>query len=285
MGLQRPEYSDVRGLILETLQRGFQPLWVTPDDLLVTRIRNSLAGVTVQTSGRIWHTDGSVGEFTYSDVPTSDRAVNNFTRQLEYGWLVSVSATAAGTLPNRGQTLVSLHVARPPAASFTSKWFLAQDYLTGLNAVLFPYPRVVAGIEGPGRLISFAIGNPALGADWTATVPTGARWRLHGGTATLVTGIGGLSRLPILTVDDGVNKILGIPEIPSAAQGASATLVYELNIGDTRNLQVATTEFEGLMPADLVMLAGWRIRMVTGGITATDQWSAIRLLVEEWLED
>ncbi len=282
MGEQRPEYRDVRGFIPETLQRGFQPFWVTPDDLLITRIQNTLVGVNVSVSGRIWHADGSVNEFTFTYVPTSDGLVNNFAQQLEWGWLTSLVATPAGaTLPARGQTLVSIVIARPPAATFTPKWLLAQDYLTQLNGPYFPYGRSVEGVEGPGILRSI-VGTAAVGADWVFGVPAGRRWRIRSIIGTLVTAVTPATRQVELLVTD--NLLVPLFRVESAStQLASLTQVYDFIPGTTLTALINTHQ-PVYMPLDLQLRFGWTIRSNTVALQALDQWSNIELAVEEWIE-
>ncbi len=258
------------------------PLWVTPDDLIVVQVRNSLAAAKLQLNARLWHPDEGVMEFNLSMAPTSARALNTFTQQLYYGYLVSAAVTAQSPFPTRGQTLASLSIARPPATAPITKLYMAQDYLTSQNAVLWPEGRAIAGVEGPGVLLSTAVANPAAATDWTLTVPANARWRVRGGSATLVTGVVAPVRQVALVIDDGANTFYTIEA--ATTQAASLTQIYNLLPGDTLTTLIST-QLPVFLPTDLVLFAGWRIRTSTTAIAGLDQWSAIRLLIEENLED
>ncbi len=256
--------------------------WVTPDELLIITVRNALAGVALAFNGRLWVPPDKVVELNQPIVPTSDRSLNTFAQALDYGYLVSAAVIASSGAGRRGQTLAAMQLARPPKTAFAPKLFMGQDYVTGMNAVLWPSPRVVGGIEGPGALYSIAVTTPGAGADWTQTVPTGARWRIRGGTAQLVTSAAVATRQVALVIDDGVNTLFTSES--ASTQLAGVTQVYDLLPGGTVTTLVSTHQ-PLFQPVDLILSAGWRIRTSTGAIQAGDQWSAIRLLVEESLED
>lgn len=265
------------------LTSGVLSEWVTPDDLLLIQVRNALAGVTLSVGARAWNPVDGVKEFNQDITPTSDRSQNTFSVQLYYGWLVSAAIRATAGSPRRGQTLATLSIARPPATAFRPKMILAQDYVTTQYGPLWPGGRQSLGVEGPGMLYSQAVATPGAGADWVQTVPTGARWLLHGIYATLATAIAAGSRQPLLVIDDGTNKLVA----QDTAQTQAASLTQDWSWGPgviTTGVVQGGVHVVGL-PFPVPMFAGWRVRPITGAIQAADQWSAIRLAVEEWLED
>lgn len=258
------------------------PLLVTPDDFLIATVRSSLAGAVLHIAARLWLPNGLIAPYEQVIRPGSARALQNFSQQLHHGYLVSASVTALSPFPTRGQVLAALQIARPPVATFTPNWFLGQDYLTSMDAVYWPGGRNTPGVEGPGVLQSLAIANPAAGADWSQSVPTAARWLVRGGAATLVTSVAVATRQVALVIDDGVNTLFTIEA--GTTQLASLTQVYSLLPGQT-TATLISTQLPIYIPPDLRLFAGWRIRTSTGAIQVTDQWSAIRLLIEENLED
>ncbi len=141
---------------------------------------------------------------------------------------------------------------------------------------------MVPGIEGPGLLRSLTVANPAAGVDWTQAAPTNGRWFLRGGTATLLTSAAIANRQVALVIDDGASTLFTIEA--AAVQAAGATVVYDLIPGDTLTALTATHQ-PVIIPRDLRLLAGWRVRTSTGLLQAGDQWSAIQLMLEEWIED
>lgn len=265
------------------LTSGVLAEWVTPDDLLIVQVRNALAGVTLGLNGRLWHPDAGVKEINLSMTPTSDRSLNTFSQQLFYGYLVSLAIKATGGSPHRGQTLAEMLLARPPASSFTPKMELAQDYVTTSYGPLWPGGRQTLGVEGPGMLYSIAVPNPAAGVDWTQTVPTGARWLLHGIYATLTTAVAAGNRQPLLVLDDGVNRLTA--QNTALVQAGSLANDWTWDPGNPTTGVFANSVNDIDLPFPVPLFAGYRVRTVTLALQAADQWSGIRLLVEEWLED
>lgn len=283
MGMQRPEYQDVRGFIPETLQRGFQPYWVTPDDILVASVRNAVAGLNLLFSGRIWHADGSVNEFSNLLAPTSDRTLNNFVQVLEYGWLTSVCLTVSGAPAiTRGTTLGTILIARPPATAFVPKMILAQDYITTQNGPFWPYPRSVSGFEGPGRIITVTVANPAAGADWSTGLPIFGRWRIRAIRAVLATSAVVATRIAYLQINQ--TGLLRLMIAPSATQLAGLTVFYS-GAPYAANVTQGTTEFEWALPTDFQVQNPVAIGTNTIALQAADQWGPITIIAEEWMVD
>jgi hypothetical protein len=125
------------------------------------------------------------------------------------------------------------------------------------------------------------VGAPAAGADWSATVPTPARWRVNALQAQLTTGAAGGNRVPHLVITDGQGH--SVYNFPSTAnQLANSTAQY--SAGAT----VMTAQFDNaqvlVLPYPLKLLQTWTIGTLTTGIQAGDQWSNIVLYVKEWLD-
>lgn len=257
--------------------------WVTPDDILIVAVRSALAGVTLGFNARIWNPDTGVDEITQQILPGSARALQFFSFQLYYGYLVSAALQAVSGTPRRGQILGTIVLARPPAASFLPKMILAQDYVTSQYGPLWPGGRQNLGVEGPGMLYSQSVTQPAAGADWVQAVPTGARWLLHGIYATLVTAVAAGNRQPILVFDDGANKLAA--QNTALVQAASLTNDWSWDPASPSTGLFANSVNEVDLPFPVPLFAGWRVRPITLNLAAADQWSGIRLLVEEWLED
>lgn len=272
---------------LALLARGVQPhhpFWVGPDDGVVVGIRNSLAGVQVAVEGRLWLPDGSIDTVSFQVSPPSDRSLNFTTKQLHYGYLVSLTAQATGaTLPRRGQTYVTLGLIRPPTSSFRLQRVMGADYVSGSTSVGWPDERIVGATEGAGALYSFAVTTPALGADWSATVPTGARWLVHGVFASLTTSNSAGNRTPGLFFDDGTN-IFAVVQSP-VTQGASIGNSWTWVPGYPSTGVLTNTTYHLPLPYPVPVLAGGRVRVSTTNLANNDQWSGIRMDVEEWLED
>ncbi len=259
------------------------PLWVTPDDLLIIGVRNSLAGVTLNVEGRLWGPGGDFMDPFETVSPPADSTLNFTSINLGYGYLVSAGVQAVGsTLPRRGQTYCTLQVGRPPKATFRNAKPLASGYVSGSQFLAWPGGRVQDAIEGPGFLQSLAGTAPGPGADWTQTVTTNQRWRIRSVRASLTTAVAAGSRRPRLIVDDGANTLMDID--PNVTQAPSLTVAYDWIPGyPSTGILIVETELN--IPADLQLFSGWRIRSLTDAIQGADQWTAPRFGLESWIED
>ncbi len=287
MGIQSPEQPGTVGVPLEALKGGPPlPLWVTPDDLLIVGHRSSVAGLTLRLGGLIWRPNGEQHELNYNILPTSDRSLNFFSTPLAHGYLVTVAMGVAVGAPKRGQCLVSLQIARPPASGFRTRWFLGQDYLTSQDSVYWPGGRNLPGVEGPGVPLSVNVGAPGAGSDWSQIVPANTRWLIHGVRATLATSATAATRIPMLRINDPL--IQGdLRVLPSNSQIASLTQTWYWvpgypSIG--QSLAAQNVNAVGL-PFPLVVNATWAIQVTTAGLQVGDAWAAIQLFVEELIED
>jgi hypothetical protein len=125
------------------------------------------------------------------------------------------------------------------------------------------------------------IPNPAAGADWLATVPATARWRIACLQAQLVTSAVVANRVPHLVITDGQGHSVYNFPAPSN-QIASTTVQY--SAGTT----IVTTQFDNasvlVMPYPVKLLQTWTIGTVTTAKDVGDQWSNIFLYIKEWLQ-
>jgi len=122
--------------------------------------------------------------------------------------------------------------------------------------------------------------KPAAGADFSAKVPSPARWRVQCLQAQLLTDAVAVNRVPHLVITDGQgNSVYNFPS-PSN-QVASTTAQY--SAGTT----VVSTQFDGavvwVLPYPMKLLQGWTIGSLTTALDPGDQWSNIVLHVKEWL--
>lgn len=120
------------------------------------------------------------------------------------------------------------------------------------------------------------VASPAAGSDWSLTVPAGHVYRLVSIYGELVTSAAVATRVPFLTVSDGVSAFLKVP--PFASQVASLTRRYAWfpeSGGDATGLGIASP-FPGL-----ALVAGWSLAAATDLLDVADQWSSVRVCVED----
>ncbi len=271
---------------LELYKRTIQPpaaLWVDANDLLTLKSRNSLSGVNLQAVARVMEPDGRINTTLISQGPSTDRSINTTSQALYEGYLLSASVIAIGpTFPTRGQTYATLQLLRMPSPSNLTHFVLGADYVTGSLGIEWPYGRTISPLEGQGVLRSIAVTTPAAGANWTQTVPTGARWRVRDARFRLVTSAVAGSRVPVIRLTDGVNVLAEFGT--TLSQAAGVTVDWNAIAGQGFESDATGPNVEYMQP-EVMLLAGWIITVRTPAIDVGDQYSAVRLTVEEWIED
>lgn len=129
------------------------------------------------------------------------------------------------------------------------------------------------------RVITLA--NPAAAADWTATVPVPARWRVQCLQAQLVTSAVAANRIPHLVITDGQGRSMYNFPAPG---NQPAALTVQYSAGTT----IVALQFDNaqalVLPYPMKLLQGWTIGTLTTGLSAGDQWSNIQIHVKEWLQ-
>ena len=254
---------------------------VEGDDYLLVSSLNTVANVTLTIAGRMILPNGRPQPFRDRHVATADRVAATSTIRLGEGWLQELTTIVEGAAPLLGQTFVRVDLVRGDGAGRNVHATLIQGPVTAFLRAAWPGTPVQTTIGLPGAIRALAGTDPAAGAELAETVPTGARWRFISLRAALVTDATVANRTPVLTFDNGVTPFAGAGG--SFKQAASHTYTYHYaDLGASHAQSIA-----GVMvttPANLILPAGFRIRTLTGGIVAGDNWGAPALLVEEWLE-
>lgn len=124
-------------------------------------------------------------------------------------------------------------------------------------------------------ILDVAITNPAAGADWSYTVPLGARLQLLYGTATLTTSVTVNNRRVHLLLSATAGTMLDI--ISTGTQAASTAVSYAFATSWVTSQSVAIAAQGLLIPSPLILQPGDIISTSTQLIAAADQWSLIRL--------
>lgn len=250
------------------------------DDLRIVSF-NSASGVVLAGTGRMMTPDGAIVPFDFRHTPNTDRTANASMHAIGEGWLLHLTLIVASGTPTFGQTWASVQLVRGRTGNVTVLGELASGFVGTTQRLSWPGGTLGSTLEGPGRIRSITGTDPAAGVEISDTVPTGARWKLFAWRATLVTDATAANRLPALVIDDGTTEIYRA--VSTTNHTASLTWAYNAAIAGAAAAQSASNV--GLiLPASLVLLAGYRIRTVTAAIVAGDNWGAPQLLVEESLE-
>ena len=121
--------------------------------------------------------------------------------------------------------------------------------------------------------------QPAAGADWSLTVPGGRIWRVRSLVATLATAVAVANRVVQFTLSDQTDVYLSVQTLPPVV--ASTTVRYSLWEGQadlatlTAGLDIGAPLWCFWMPAGTVIASS------TTALQAADQWSLVKLFVDE----
>lgn len=267
---------------------GVQPpslLYVDVDDQLIVQAASSQTAEVVTVNVRLLLPNGRIEDMQFIVRPTSTRTVLRQSFGLAQGYILSASAVAAVAV-TRGQTFLRIATQRSASGTGNPAQMLFADYVTTQATSAYPNGRVLSPNEGPGWITPFVVANPAAGADWLQAVPTNARWRVRGWNATFTTSVVVANR-QIKAVVSGLGSFVWDS---CAVVNAVASGTYIVSAGGiTPYACIDPLTIVLGLPPDLVItstsLAAQNILTLTSGIQVADQWGAIKLLVEEWLDN
>lgn len=236
------------------------------DSLLLDVVGSVVA--TVRFTFRVENERGQFIPYAGEVTSTNDRvAVRGIIVPLKKGKLLSATAQIIAGSSEIGQLFC---IAFVRDVSFITRATIMEGYIYTTKTPSFP-GRLMGSLEGRGNIVtneadSTLVNNTALTR--TITVPTGARWRIYGGSTLNGDDV---TRAVTALVDDGTDEFVSW-NLGNA--GASVRVTYPNNTANARMNQ------DGPWPAT----QGDRIRITwaAGGASAggTAKSSAH---VEEWL--
>jgi hypothetical protein len=124
------------------------------------------------------------------------------------------------------------------------------------------------------------VADPAAGAEFALTAPGNGLWRVLSVGFRLVTSAVVANRTAALVADDGTDIFFRTNA--SLQQAASLTVDYGAFAGASSGGFAGVAGLSPLIQDGVWLQPGWRLRTVTGAIDATDQYSRIVALVEEY---
>lgn len=253
-------------------------VYVGPSDSIEFEARSPSVTTTVTVTLRILTPQGEIKEIPQTFV-VATVGTGVFTHAIPptEGFILTAHASADNA--SRGQCFVKMELIKNPGqGQVLLGALLIQGYLSADDHLSYPQSPTESSLNGAGWVHTIAIANPAAGADWFTQVPSGVRWRVRGLTARLTTSaVAGARAVALKLQDAGVLEwtIIG----PANNQGPSQGVTYSWAPGLTPAFVLDQTI--GL-PADVIMPALFVMQTQTVGMDVGDQWSAIRLLIEEY---
>jgi hypothetical protein len=260
------------------------PLYIDVDDQLVCVAESVSTTEVVTINYRLLRAaDGVIvrGQLTVTPTAAYTRAIN--AQQLAEGFLLSVSVNARFA-STRGQTFVRIFLGSGAFGAGEPSFMLMADYVTTAMAPAHPNGRVLSPVEGPGWIHTLAITTPAAGADWGMTTIPGGRYRIISITGVFTTSNAVASRLVTVQL---LNDTLGVAGEWSAGVTQAASTAEHYTFSDAPLSPQASGNLALMvpLPVSLRLKNPEQVQAATASIQAGDQWSALSMLVEEWLDN
>lgn len=255
----------------------------TGEDRLQLETWNSVSGVRVALQGRVWDPATGIRPFGFEHVPNTDRSLASELLTFGTGYLLNLVVFASSGTPRVGQTFVSLHVVRGSTGAIYRLATIVQGYVTRSQELAFPGSPIHTSDDSGGVLRLVAGSDPAVGAEVSELVPTGARWQMLAFSVTLSTAPNVANRVPNLLFDDGISVFSYAPADRAIQDSRTETAYWAIGPRQAAPA-IGTPPAFGLLPPEVVLTAGLRFRTLTTNLQAGDDYGVPVYLVREWLE-
>jgi hypothetical protein len=251
------------------------------DRLFITTVSNGTTNPP-QINVRMLRPDGEVQVIPISaPLNAAARTPQTTIVPLIEGYILSVSVSASATQTTTTLTFVSVALVRNPATPIAQTFVLCSGYVNNVIGFGYPQSSPQRMTDGNGSIHAIGVTNPAPGADWVFTVPTGARMRIISVCGFLTTSVAVANRVVSLLVWDGVN--VPFQTTPGFNQAASITDTYTWADSISQAALFAGISNNPLA-GNLILSAGLKVQTQTAALQAADQWGGVSLLVQEWLD-
>jgi hypothetical protein len=264
--------------------QGVQPpsrFYITQSEFLVLKILSSVANPALTVTSRVIGPDGEVVRNLDAIGAVTAGTISTQLFKLGEGFLLDVCVSNYGGTVRRGQTYVSVGIQFGAASGQTPFECLAADYVTNTCPLGWPGGAIRSSVDGPGIIVRQVSAVPAAGAELSYTVPTGVRQRIVSGFCQLTCSAVAQDRQISLIIDDGTNIMFQVFTKQNATAGS--TKWVSLNSG-TAFQDTGDSQIEIGIPVHPVLLQGYRLRTQTFTLDVGDQFTALNLLVEQWIE-
>lgn len=162
---------------------------------------------------------------------------------------------------------------------------LAAAYLTDSKPISWPPGQFEDFLSGPGLIKTVTGTNPAAAVEVSEACPANARWRLLSAYLVLTTDANVANRTVNIVITDGASTY----QQYAAGAVQTASLGYNYIIAAGYPIKDTAIDARAFMripiPNDVILFQGWTLDTVIDGKQAGDDWSTVRLVVEEWIEE
>jgi hypothetical protein len=264
------------------LLHGAHALYFDEGDRLRLTTFGSLTGVVVAIEGRMVRPDGEIVRLREAHTPNSDRTSATSSFAPGAGWLLNLSLRASTGEPRIGQVFAFVDILRGIGTQVTIDGALLQGYVTATQRLYWPGSPRQSSIDGRGVMRSIVCTDPGAGGEILESVPTNARWLVHGLTFNYTTDANAANRVITIGYDDGA--LFNAMVVAPAAQAASLSYTYSFALGAAREDGSTVGRVTATLP-QIALKSGSRVFTVSRNKQAGDDYGLPQLLVEEWIED
>jgi hypothetical protein len=254
-------------------------VYIDQNDQLVVQVYTSVANPTVALEVRLLLPNGTIQVMEFTLGAIAARSLTGFAFSLAPGFLLSVSAMTNGPTLPRGQCYVRGAISRQAVGAQRFSLVLFADYLCNTQGLTWPPGDVSPMFAGLGNIRSITGTAPAAGAEISEAVAANSIWQLlsfrFGFTASAAAG----NRNIELVIDDGVNQLFHENALITVVANGTGSFNYGPNL--TRSIATVANS-QSQYPQGMFLAAGFRIRTITNGLLAGDQYTAPQYLVMEW---
>lgn len=148
---------------------------------------------------------------------------------------------------------------------------LAQGIVNGLFGVAWPWQSPTTETQIKGGFFAPTLTTPAVGQEFTLTVPQNQIWEIHGLTLRLFASAAVANRtvaMHVILPDNSIDR-----KVAGTVQTASQTISYYFIPGGTNQVVVANSEQEVGLRSSIILPPGSIMRTDTANLQAGDQWS------------
>jgi hypothetical protein len=238
--------------------------------------------VRLAIQGRFFDANGNLQVFSERQTPNTDRSVKTSNFPLAPGALTNLTVFAETGAPLVGQCYVMVQLIRGLTGATIVLGTLLGGYVTAQQPLGWPGSPIVRSTDGEPAIRAVDGTTPALGAEISEAVPSGARWEIATFFTTLNTDATAVVRRVTLIFSFGGNpraQPLAFALI-GASQAWSLTFGPGIEGVTDNNNEVQQSN----IPLRLLLPSGSTIVTDTYGRQAGDQFTSPKMLVREWLE-
>lgn len=271
---------------VEFTNRFVQPpsnLYVFRDDQLFLRSQTPFASTVLFLRARLLTPKGDIITLEFNHVTSTTAFEPTLTtHDIQEGFLVGLTVHSDPTLFSRGEVYAVVGITRGGADPPAVTQLLCADYIEGLKGPSWPQGGIRSSVEGPGNIAGVLQSDPAAGDEFGITINDRTRSRLISGFFTLTTDATALTRRFTLELLSGGGVV--VEAVANDTQPASSTRFYLVGHWGTAPAAIEDRILVN-WPQDVIMSGLDTLRTNTFRLQAGDDYSVIRLLSEQWLEE